>query len=168
MAEGTTAASSMVLGVATGLVWAPCAGPVLGLILTGAALRGPGAETSLLLLTYGLGAASSLAAGLLFGGRVLAAARRSMRWGDGLRRVLGAAVVAGAARIWLGLDTGFLTRWSAASTNILEQGLIPRNPKPGDGTAAPPDPRCRVAGSRWHTVAEHAATAREDYGRSFW
>ena len=30
--------SSLVLGAATGLLWAPCAGPVLGLILTGAAL----------------------------------------------------------------------------------------------------------------------------------
>jgi hypothetical protein len=29
---------SLLLGVATGLLWAPCAGPVLGLILTGAAL----------------------------------------------------------------------------------------------------------------------------------
>ena len=31
---------SLLLGVATGLLWAPCAGPVLGLILTGAALQG--------------------------------------------------------------------------------------------------------------------------------
>ncbi len=31
---------SLLLGVATGLLWAPCAGPVLGLILTGAALEG--------------------------------------------------------------------------------------------------------------------------------
>ncbi|MGE6957974.1 cytochrome c biogenesis CcdA family protein, partial [Brevundimonas sp. NPDC049575] len=29
---------SFLLGVATGLLWAPCAGPILGLILTGAAL----------------------------------------------------------------------------------------------------------------------------------
>jgi cytochrome c biogenesis protein CcdA/thiol-disulfide isomerase/thioredoxin len=137
-AEGTTAASSVVLGVATGLVWAPCAGPVLGLILAGAALRGPGVETSLLLLTYGLGAASSLAAGLFFGGRVLAAVKQSVRWGDGLRRILGAAAMAGAATIWLGLDTGFLTRLSSAGTNILEQRLITtlRNtPEPGTGTA---------------------------------
>ena len=28
------------LGVAIGLLWAPCAGPILGLILTGAALKG--------------------------------------------------------------------------------------------------------------------------------
>lgn len=54
---GGTAASSLLLGVATGLIWAPCAGPVLGVILTGAALSGPSLGTSLLLLTYGLGAA---------------------------------------------------------------------------------------------------------------
>src|SRR5271154_4439904 len=29
--------NSLLLGVATGLLWAPCAGPILGLILTGAA-----------------------------------------------------------------------------------------------------------------------------------
>ena len=86
MAKGATAGSSMLLGVATGLVWAPCAGPVLGLILTGAALRGPSVGTSLLLLTYGLGAATSLAAGLLFGRRLLALVRQSAPWGDGLRR----------------------------------------------------------------------------------
>jgi cytochrome c biogenesis protein CcdA len=45
------AGASIVLGIATGLIWAPCAGPILGLILTGAALRGPGVETSLLLFT---------------------------------------------------------------------------------------------------------------------
>src|SRR3954470_11475156 len=44
--------SSLVLGVATGLLWAPCAGPVLGLILTGAAIQGANAGTSLLLLAY--------------------------------------------------------------------------------------------------------------------
>jgi thiol-disulfide isomerase/thioredoxin len=71
-----------------------------------------------------LGAATSLAAGLLLGGRLLAVVKRSARWGDGLRRILGAAVVAGAATIWLGLDTGLLTRWSSASTNSLEQDLI--------------------------------------------
>src|SRR5215475_4652849 len=31
---------SFLLGIATGLLWAPCAGPILGLILTGAALQG--------------------------------------------------------------------------------------------------------------------------------
>ena len=56
--------SSLVLGVATGLLWAPCAGPVLGLILTGAALQGASVGTSLLLVAYAAGAATSLALAL--------------------------------------------------------------------------------------------------------
>ena len=35
---------SAVLGVAVGFLWAPCAGPILGLILTGAALQGANAQ----------------------------------------------------------------------------------------------------------------------------
>src|SRR5277367_5028151 len=35
-----SALRSLLLGIATGLLWAPCAGPILGLILTGAALEG--------------------------------------------------------------------------------------------------------------------------------
>ncbi|HEY1144199.1 MAG TPA: cytochrome c biogenesis protein CcdA, partial [Sphingomicrobium sp.] len=42
--------SSMVLGIATGLLWAPCAGPILGIIFTAAALQGASLGTSLLLL----------------------------------------------------------------------------------------------------------------------
>ncbi len=37
-----------------GLLWAPCAGPILGLVLTGAALQGANAGTTLLLLCYAL------------------------------------------------------------------------------------------------------------------
>lgn len=148
-AEDRTATSSMLLGVATGLLWAPCAGPVLGLILTGAALRGPSIETSLLLLTYGLGAATSLAAGMLLGGRLLAIAKQSARWGESLRRVLGAAVVAGAAMIWLGLDTGLLTRWSSVATNAVEQRLITTlqsEPAPAVSTVADAAPVTPLSG----------------------
>ena len=34
---GAVILPSFLLGIATGLLWAPCAGPILGLILTGAA-----------------------------------------------------------------------------------------------------------------------------------
>jgi cytochrome c biogenesis protein CcdA len=77
---GTGAAGSLlpsfVLGIATGLLWAPCAGPILGLILTGAALNGASVQTSLLLLAYAAGAATSLAVALMIGGRVFAAMKR--------------------------------------------------------------------------------------------
>ena len=117
---------SLLLGVATGLLWAPCAGPILGLILTGAALQGASVQTSLLLAAYAAGAATSLAAALLLGGRVFAAMKRSLGVGEWVRRGLGAAVLAGVAAIALGLDTGLLSRASVAGTSALEQGLIDR------------------------------------------
>jgi cytochrome c biogenesis protein CcdA len=62
--------SSIMIGVATGLLWAPCAGPILGVILTSAMLQGANAGTSLLLLAYGAGSALSLGT-LIFAGRGL-------------------------------------------------------------------------------------------------
>jgi cytochrome c biogenesis protein CcdA/thiol-disulfide isomerase/thioredoxin len=115
---------SFLLGIATGLLWAPCAGPILGLILTGAALNGASVQTSLLLLAYAAGAATSLAAALLVGGRVFAAMKRSLGTGEWIRRGLGVAVLAGVVAIALGFDTGLLTRVSLASTADLEQKLV--------------------------------------------
>jgi cytochrome c biogenesis protein CcdA/thiol-disulfide isomerase/thioredoxin len=111
-ASGSTVLPSLLLGVATGLLWAPCAGPVLGLILTGAALQGTNVQTSLLLAAYAAGAATSLALALLLGG------------GEWVRRGLGAAVLTGVVVIALGLDTRLLTQVSLASTAPLEQGLV--------------------------------------------
>ena len=112
------------LGIATGLLWAPCAGPILGLLLTGAALNGASLQTSLLLLTYAAGAATSLALALIIGGRVFSLMKRSLGAGEWVRRVLGVLVLAGVAAIALGLDTGVLTRVSLASTGGLEQKLV--------------------------------------------
>jgi cytochrome c biogenesis protein CcdA/thiol-disulfide isomerase/thioredoxin len=118
--------ASLLLGVATGLLWAPCAGPVLGLVLTGAALQGASAHTSLLLLAYAAGAATSLALALLVGGKIFAAMKRSIGVGERIRKVLGIAVLIGVAAIALGLDTGLLTRLSLSGTAHFEQGLLDR------------------------------------------
>ncbi|MFT3666759.1 cytochrome c biogenesis protein DipZ [Piscinibacter sp.] len=125
--EGTPRpGASLLLGIATGLLWAPCAGPILGLILSGAALQGPSAGSTALLLAYAAGAASALAAALLLGGRVFAMLRRSLGAGAWLRRGLGAAMLAGVAAMALGLDTGVLARLSLAGTGELEQRLVER------------------------------------------
>jgi thiol-disulfide isomerase/thioredoxin len=115
---------SLVLGIATGFLWAPCAGPILGLILTGAAINGPGAQTTLLLFAYALGAIASLAVATQAGGRVFAAMKRSFGAGEFVRRGLGVAVIAAVIVIASGWDTGVLTRLSVAGTNRLEQSLI--------------------------------------------
>jgi cytochrome c biogenesis protein CcdA/thiol-disulfide isomerase/thioredoxin len=122
LTEGTS--SSLLIGVATGLLWAPCAGPILGLVLTGAALSGPSTHTTLLLFAYAAGAAASLAIALLAGGRVFAALKRGLGAGEWVRRVLGVAVLVGVAAIALGLDSGLLTRLSLARTDSIEQTLI--------------------------------------------
>jgi cytochrome c biogenesis protein CcdA/thiol-disulfide isomerase/thioredoxin len=114
----------LILGIATGFLWAPCAGPILGLILTGAALQGANARTALLLLVYAAGAATSLALALLVGGRVFAAMKRLIGAGEWLRRGVGVAVLAAVVAISLGLDTGFLTHLSVGSTTSLEQALL--------------------------------------------
>jgi cytochrome c biogenesis protein CcdA/thiol-disulfide isomerase/thioredoxin len=115
---------SLLLGVATGLLWAPCAGPILGLILTGAALEGASARTTLLLAAYAAGAATSLALALLAGGKIFAAMKYSLGAGEWVRRGLGVAVLAAVAAIGAGADTGLLTRLSLASTASLEQRLV--------------------------------------------
>src|SRR5271163_2604526 len=125
-ANSSAVLPSLLLGVATGLLWAACAGPVLGLILTGAALNGANARTSLLLVAYAAGAATSLALALLIGGRVFAAMKRSLGAGEWIRRGLGVAVLAAVAVIALGLDTGLLTNLSLASTGSVEQSLVDR------------------------------------------
>ncbi|MFS2159278.1 cytochrome c biogenesis protein DipZ [Pseudomonas sp. Pseusp122] len=116
--------TSFLIGVATGLLWAPCAGPILGLVLTGAALQGASIGTTLLLLAYAAGAATSLAVALLLGGKVFAAMKRSIGAGEWVRRALGGAMLAGVAAIALGLDTGILARFSSGSTGSLEQVLV--------------------------------------------
>ncbi len=118
--------SSFLLGIATGLLWAPCAGPILGLLLTGAALHGANAGTTVLLVAYAAGAATSLAVAVLIGGRVFAAMKRSLGAGEWVRRGIGVAMLAGVAAIATGLDTGLLTRISSVATGGLEQRLVDR------------------------------------------
>ena len=130
--SGASVLNSFLLGIGTGLLWAPCAGPILGLILTGAALQGASARTALLLLSYAAGAATSLAVALLAGGRLFAAMKRGLGVEEWIRRALGVAVLAAVAAVAFGLDRGVLTRLSLASTGNLEQRLLDRfhPPKP--------------------------------------
>jgi cytochrome c biogenesis protein CcdA/thiol-disulfide isomerase/thioredoxin len=129
--------TSLLIGVATGLLWAPCAGPILGLILTGAALQGASVGTSGLLLAYALGAATSLALAIWIGGRVFNALKQRLGTGEWIRRALGVAALLAVVAIAMGWDTGVLTRLSSVSTARLEQGLLDALPgqEPAAGSA---------------------------------
>ena len=120
--------ASVLLGIATGLVWSPCAGPILGLILSGAALAGPSVHSALLLLAYAAGAALALAVALRVttgpGNSARAAWRARLQGGAGTRRLLGAAMLAGVVAVGTGLDTGLLARLSLGAGTGIEQRLL--------------------------------------------
>jgi cytochrome c biogenesis protein CcdA/thiol-disulfide isomerase/thioredoxin len=115
--------TSLLLGVATGLLWAPCAGPILGIIFTTAALKGASSSTTLLLLAYALGAATSLALALLAGGKIFSRMKKSLGAGEWIKKALGIAVLLGVAAIAAGLDTRVLASLSSAQTAGIETGL---------------------------------------------
>jgi cytochrome c biogenesis protein CcdA/thiol-disulfide isomerase/thioredoxin len=134
---------SLLLGVSTGLLWAPCAGPILGLILTGAAIQGPGTRSSFLLLSFALGAAVSLGIALSAGNKVLSAMKRSLAFEVWIRRALGVAVILGVVAIALGWDTNLLTKFSFVNTAKAEQRLLdsvhPEQPAVVPAGAAEPE-----------------------------
>ncbi|WP_426237285.1 cytochrome c biogenesis protein DipZ [Pseudomonas sp. TWP3-2] len=120
---------SVMIGVATGLLWAPCAGPILGVILTGAMLQGANAQTSLLLLAYGAGSALSLGA-LIFAGRGLVnRLKPSIPFSGWLRRGAGVAVLATAAVIATGTDNLLLAKTSSEGVAIVEKKVLENVPK---------------------------------------
>jgi cytochrome c biogenesis protein CcdA/thiol-disulfide isomerase/thioredoxin len=120
----TSVVQSLLLGIATGFLWAPCAGPILGLIFTGAALNGPNPKTTLLLLTFAAGSATALAIVMLAGGGVVRALKNSLGAGEWVRRGLGVLVLAAVLVIAMGWDTAILTQLSLNSTNSIEQALL--------------------------------------------
>lgn len=139
---------SLLLGVATGLIWTPCAGPVLGVVLSAAALGGASVQTSALLLAYGAGAATSLGLALWAGGRVFGWMKRSLGVGEWLRRALGVAVLASVGAVAWGLDIGIATPLTSGGGVRIEQHLLDRL-APGQlpARAAP------LAGAGWDPLA---------------
>jgi cytochrome c biogenesis protein CcdA/thiol-disulfide isomerase/thioredoxin len=108
------------LGVSLGLVFVPCAGPVLGVITTQAARLDFGWETVALTLAYSLGAAVPML-GIAFGGQRLAGGMKTFRSHQGeVRAAMGVLMAAAAFLIVFNVDrklqtaignyTGFLQR----------------------------------------------------------
>lgn len=94
-----------VLGTTLGLVWTPCAGPVLGSILTIVATSGDTAWASLQLVTYAIGAAIPMLA-IAYGGQAVTTRVRSMaRIAPRLQQGFGVVIIGFAALSYLQYDT---------------------------------------------------------------
>ncbi len=97
------------LGLSLGLVYTPCAGPVIGAVATVAATQDLSLDAVLVTLAYALGSGTVLL-GLALAGRRGLALPRFRRSAPTVRRVLGAAVVAVAVLMALGVDTRLQTQ----------------------------------------------------------
>jgi cytochrome c biogenesis protein CcdA len=94
-----------VLGTTLGLVWTPCAGPVLGSILTVVATSKDTAWASLLLVVYAIGAAIPMLA-IAYGGQAVTTRIRSLaRITPRLQQGFGVVVIAFAALSYFQYDT---------------------------------------------------------------
>lgn len=90
------------LGIYLGWLWTPCAGVVLGSIITLAAVGGQVREAFFLLLAYGLGAALPLLA-IAYGGKYLSQ-QISLFRSQNLQKIGGVVITGTAIAILLGWD----------------------------------------------------------------
>ena len=107
------AIGGFVLGTTLGLVWTPCAGPVLGSILTLVATAHDTAWASLLLVTYALGAALPML-GIAYGGQTITTRVRSVaRVAPRLQQAFGLVVIGFALAAYFQYDTLIVARLTA-------------------------------------------------------
>jgi cytochrome c-type biogenesis protein len=111
LGSSTTAGSrqgmigGFVLGTTLGLVWTPCAGPVLGSILTVVATSKDTAWASLLLVVYAIGAAIPMLL-IAYGGQAVTTRIRSIaRITPRLQQAFGVVVIAFAIASYFQYDT---------------------------------------------------------------
>jgi cytochrome c biogenesis protein CcdA/thiol-disulfide isomerase/thioredoxin len=118
-----TSLRNIVVGMAIGLLWAPCAGPILGLLIAASATAGAPRAASLF-LTFALGAAMSLAFVLSLGARLIARIKRAGAADVVVRRVLGVATIVTVIAIFLGWDQTLFAKGGLVSTAYAEEHLV--------------------------------------------
>jgi cytochrome c biogenesis protein CcdA len=101
----TDALSGILVGLSLGLVWSPCAGPILGTILTLAARTSDYITTAFLFFAYALGAGLPMLA-IAYGSHRLQERFRAVgRFQPTLNKIFGLLVMLTAVAILTGYDT---------------------------------------------------------------
>ena len=104
-----TESNGVVLGMSLGLVFVPCAGPVLAAVTVLSATGGGGLETFFVAVAYALGAALPMLAIALGSRRLTRSVSFLRRHAEGTRRVAGVLLGVSALVIALGIDQRFTT-----------------------------------------------------------
>ncbi|HEX6534147.1 MAG TPA: cytochrome c biogenesis protein CcdA [Gemmatimonadaceae bacterium] len=148
--RGSIAARAL-LGAAVGMLWAPCAGPILALLVAATA-RVSWHESVRALLAFALGGALSLGVVLWLGERASARLGWVRRYERAIRRATGAAALVSAVLIATGWDRSvfrladFVTT-AGAETLVLRRfapSSPPRTPEP-DGAVVFARPKTLVS-----------------------
>ncbi|MES2932034.1 MAG: cytochrome c biogenesis CcdA family protein [Pseudomonadota bacterium] len=110
-----------VLGMTLGVVWTPCAGPVLGSILTLVATAQEPGRASLLLLCYSFGAGIPMLA-IAYGGQFMSTrVRQVARYSHGIQQGFGVLVCLTALAIFFQYDI-LLASWLSSAFTQFQTG----------------------------------------------
>lgn len=131
---------TFIVGLTLGLVWAPCAGPALSLVLT-VIREQPGLRAFLLLLAYGAGAGIPLLAIGYGGQRAARSVHAIARYSDWIKKVAGMLLILSAVafrygyfmdlQVWLEERTSLGSFGSAIEERLFEE--MPRDAVPSSG-----------------------------------
>ena len=131
----------VLLGAAVGMLWAPCAGPILALLVAATA-QSPWSESVRALLAFAFGGAVSLGAVLWLGERASMRLRWVRAYEQPIRRVTGALALASAVLVATGWDRSvfrladFVTTAHAETTLLRTIGPTNPNETPEPDVAA--------------------------------
>ena len=114
---------NVVVGMSIGLLWAPCDGPILGLLIAAAAATSP-SRAALLFFTFAAGAVVSLTIVLSLGAGLLARLKRAGAADVVVRRVLGVATLATVIAIAFGWDRALFAKSGLVQTASAEEALV--------------------------------------------
>ena len=119
-------AVAAVMGAATGLVWAPCAGPILALVLVGAAVGDlPRSSLVFVLLSFAAGSGVVFAMILTLGDIMRKRFQSTwLRVHRGVEFTVGAAALAAALLIITGTDAKLFARVPTSPTAGIERALV--------------------------------------------
>jgi cytochrome c biogenesis protein CcdA/thiol-disulfide isomerase/thioredoxin len=118
-------AGRVVLGAAIGMLWAPCAGPILALLVAATA-HSPWNESVQALFAFALGGAASLGIALWLGERAGARLRWVRLYEEGIRRATGGATLACSVLVATGWDRSVFRLADFVSTAHAETLVLQR------------------------------------------